>query len=300
MRSNKKAIKESPSRFIFLLFDVLMLIAVAFVCFIPIWHIMMGSISNPTNLNVEKGLIFYPLANLDFTPYRIILKYQKLWMAYRNTILYIISSCVLTGLLTTIAGYVFSRKRFHFRNAFMLFISFTMLFNGGMIPTYIVIRKLGMVDTPFALVIPGALTVFNIILMRTSMENVPQDLEEAARIDGASDLTIRFKVILPLCKATFAVIMLFTAVARWNDYFSALLYLPTKSQYYPLQMVLREILITTTSDITNSQDLQNKSTIYKKAIEYACIVVSTLPILCIYPFVQKYFVTGMTIGAVKS
>lgn len=300
MRSNKKAIKESPSRFIFLLFDVLMLITVAFVCFIPIWHIMMGSISNPTNLNVEKGLIFYPLANLDFTPYRIILKYQKLWMAYRNTILYIISSCVLTGLLTTIAGYVFSRKRFHFRNAFMLFISFTMLFNGGMIPTYIVIRKLGMVDTPFALVIPGALTVFNIILMRTSMENVPQDLEEAARIDGASDLTILFKVILPLCKATFAVIMLFTAVARWNDYFSALLYLPTKSQYYPLQMVLREILITTTSDITNSQDLQNKSTIYKKAIEYACIVVSTLPILCIYPFVQKYFVTGMTIGAVKS
>ncbi|MBQ6551969.1 MAG: carbohydrate ABC transporter permease [Lachnospiraceae bacterium] len=292
--------KITPGRVIFLIIDVIILLLVAFVCVAPIIHIIMGSISSPEKLNVYTKLIFRPLGKVDLTPYRIILKYKKLWMAYRNTLIYIVSTCALTAVLTSIAGYVFSRKRMFMRNFFMLLISFTMLFNGGMIPTYIIIRKIGLVDTPYSMIIPGALSVFNIILMRTSMQNVPQELEEAARIDGATDIKVLFHVILPLCKATFAVIMLFTAVAKWNDYFSALLYLPNKQQYYPLQMVLREILITTTSDITNTQSLQNSATMYKKAIEYACIVVSTLPILCIYPFVQKYFVTGMTLGAVKS
>ena len=183
----------------------------------------------------------------------------------------------------------------------MMIISFTMLFNGGMIPNYIVIRGLHMTDTPWALIVPGALSVFNIIIMRTSMENVPMELSEAAKIDGAKDLRILWSVILPLCKATFAVIMLFTAVAKWNDYFSALLYLPTRNDLYPLQMVLREILITATSDISsNAANLVESSNIYKKGIEYASIVVSTLPVICIYPFIQKYFVTGVTLGAVKS
>ena len=208
---------------------------------------------------------------------------------------------MLTGILTTIAGYIFSRKRFHYRNAFMMFISFTMLFNGGMIPNYLVMKGLHLTDNPLVMIVPGALGVFNIIIMRTSMGNIPEALEEAARIDGASDVKILWSVILPLCKATFAVIMLFTAVAKWNDYFSALLYLPTRRDLYPLQMALREIIITSTSDITSSAaTLIENSSIYKKSIEYASIVVSTLPILCIYPFVQKYFVTGITMGAVKS
>lgn len=294
--------KKSPGRILFLVFDVVLMLLIAYVCIIPIWHITMTSFSNPTMVNSHKGIIYWPLGEFDITAYKTILKYKKLWRAYGNTILYIISSCALTAVLTTLAGYIFSRKRFFYRNFFMMIISFTMLFNGGMIPTYMVIRKLGMVDTPFALIIPYSLTVFNIIIMRTAMENVPQELEEAARIDGASDLVILIKVILPLCKATFAVIMLFTAVMKWNDYFSALLYLPTKSEYYPLQMVLRQILITATTDLSSTDltSLQNSMTLYKREIEYASIVVSTLPILCIYPFVQKYFVTGMTVGAVKS
>lgn len=293
--------RTNAGRLIFLVIDVLIMLLVIYVCFIPIWHIIMSSMSNPTALNTHRGLLMLPAQNFDFTPYKIILKYQKLWAAYINTIIYIVSSCLLTGLLTTLAGYVFSRKRLYFRNIFMLIISFTMLFNGGMIPTYMVIRKLGLIDTPLSMVIPGALTVFNIIIMRTALENIPAELEEAARIDGASDLKILFKIILPLCKATFAVIMLFTAVYRWNDYFSALLYLPTKSEYYPLQMVLRQILITAKVDLTSTaNDVQNASSIYAKQVEYASIVVSTLPILCVYPFAQKYFVTGMTLGAVKS
>ena len=293
--------KEKPSRIVFVVINTLILLLITYVCLAPIWHMVMASISNPTALNTHIGLVFWPLENVDVQAYRIILQYDKLWGSYLNTILYIISTCILTAVLTTIAGYVFSRKTFYYRNGFMMIISFTMLFNGGMIPNYIVMKWLHLTDTPWVLIIPGALSVFNIIIMRTSMENVPMELSEAAKIDGASDLRILWSVILPLCKATFSVIMLFTAVAKWNDYFSALLYLPKRSDLYPLQMVLREILITSTADFSCiSFDMADSATVYKKGIEYASIVVSTLPVICIYPFIQKYFVTGVTMGAVKS
>lgn len=292
--------KIKAPRVIFLTFAVAFLIMVAAVCLLPVWHVMMGSISNPTSINTQKGLILYPLTNFDSRAYSIILTYQKLWNSYLNTFIYIIMACVLTGISTVIAGYVFSRKRFYYRNSFMLIISSTMLFNGGMIPTYMVIRNLGMLDTRWAIVVPGMLNVFNIIIMRTSMEGISDALEEAARLDGASDFTIMFKIILPLCKSTFAVIMLFCAVAKWNDYMSALLYLPTRTDLQPLQMVLRSILVDSSQEFTSSSDIVQNTSLYKQNIEYAVIVVSTLPILCIYPFVQKYFVTGMTIGAVKS
>ena len=291
--------RVSPSRAVFLVIAVLFLLAIALVCFLPIWHVIMASISNPTQVNVSKGLILSPLGNVDVTAYKMLLSYQSLWSGYRNTIFYIILSCVITGVLTIIAGFVFSRNRFIYRNTFMLIISFTMLFNGGMIPTYMVIRNIGMVDTIWALVVPGALSVFNIILMRTSMQEISDSLEEAARLDGANDFVIMFKIVLPLCKATFAVIMLFTIVMKWNDYMSALLYLPTKTELYPLQMELRKILFQSTKEITSASDVSS-STVYARNVEYGAIVISTLPILCVYPFVQKYFVTGMTIGAVKA
>ena len=284
--------RVSPSRAVFLVVAVLFLLAIALVCFLPIWHVIMASISNPTQVNVSKGLILSPLGNVDVTAYKMLLSYQSLWTGYRNTIFYIILSCVITGV-------VFSRNRFFYRNTFMLIISFTMLFNGGMIPTYMVIRNIGMVDTIWALVVPGALSVFNIILMRTSMQEISDSLEEAARLDGANDFVIMFKIVLPLCKATFAVIMLFTIVMKWNDYMSALLYLPTKTELYPLQMELRKILFQSTKEITSASDVSS-STVYARNVEYGAIVISTLPILCVYPFVQKYFVTGMTIGAVKA
>ncbi len=291
--------KMTKARAVFLVFAVLFLLAVSFVCFVPIWHVVMSSISNPTELNVSKGLVLYPLKNVDPNAYSMILQYKSLWSGYANTLLFIVLSCITTGVFTVIAGYVFSRRRFFYRNTFMLIISFTMLFNGGMIPTYMVISKLGMLDTVSAMVIPGSLSVFNIILMRTSMQDISDALEEAARLDGANDFVIMFRIILPLCKSTFAVIMLFTVVMKWNDYMSALLYLPTRTDLYPLQMALRSILFQSTKEITSASDVST-TTMYSRSIEYAAIVVSTLPILCAYPFVQKYFVTGMTVGAVKS
>ena len=292
-------LKEKPSRIVFIVINTILLVLITYVCIVPIWHMVMASISNPTQVNVSKGLILSPLGNVDTTAYKMLLSYQSLWTGYRNTIFYIILSCVITGVLTIVAGFVFSRNRFFYRNTFMLIISFTMLFNGGMIPTYMVIRNIGMVDTIWALVVPGALSVFNIILMRTSMQEISDSLEEAARLDGANDFVIMFKIVLPLCKATFAVIMLFTIVMKWNDYMSALLYLPTKTELYPLQMELRKILFQSTKEITSASDVSS-STVYARNVEYGAIVISTLPILCVYPFVQKYFVTGMTIGAVKA
>ena len=291
--------RVTPSRAVFLVFAVLFLLLIAVVCFIPMWHVVMASISDPTQLNVNKGLVLAPLERVDTTAYTMILAYQSLWTGYRNTIFYIVLSCLITGALTIMAGFVFSRNRFFYRNTFMLIISFTMLFNGGMIPTYMVINSIGMVDTIWAMVIPGALNVFNIILMRTSMQEISDSLEEAARLDGANDFVIMFKIILPLCKATFAVIMLFTIVMKWNDYMSALIYLPTRDDLQPLQMALRQILFQSTQEITSSSSVSN-ATVYARSVEYAAIVVSTLPILLVYPFVQKYFVTGMTIGAVKA
>ena len=295
--------KTSVSRIIFMVFAVAFLILVLFVSVIPLWHVIMGSISNPTATTTSRSLILYPLRNVDFQAYAIIGRYQRLWSGYLNTFIYIVMQCALTGLLVTIAGYIFSRKRFRLRNAFMLFISATMLFNGGMIPMYMIVRNLKLLDTRGAMVLPAAIGVFNIIMMRTAMEGIPEALEEAARIDGAGELTTMFKIILPLCKATFAVIMLFTAVGKWNDYMSALLYLPNRTDLYPLQMVLRTILFnisSATQDMAAQTNVKDSVTMYQKSIEYAVIVVSTLPVLCIYPFVQKYFVSGVTIGAVKS
>lgn len=292
--------KKSPSRILFLVIAYALLVLIALVCLMPIWHVAMASISNPSYLQVNKGIILAPLHNVDFTAYKIIANYEKLWLSYRNTFLYIVGQCAITGLLSVIAGYVFSRRRFFYRNGFMMFISFTMLFNGGMIPLYMVVRKLGMLDTVWAMLIPGALNVFNIILMRTSMQGISDELEEAARVDGAGDFTIMFKIILPLCKATFAVIMLFTIVGKWNEFMPALLYLPTRTDLYPLQMVLRTILFNSSKEITSSTDALSGMSLYGKSVEYAVIIASTLPILCVYPFVQKYFVTGVTLGAVKS
>lgn len=291
--------KRSPGRIIFLICAWIFLLFITVVCLMPIWHVIMASISNPTELNVTRGIVLKPLKNVDINAYKMILKYQKLWRGYRNTIMYCVLACALTGVMTVIAGYVFSRNRFRFRNTFMLLISFTMLFNGGMIPTYMVIRKIGFLDTVWAIVVPGCIGVFNIILMRTSMQGISDALEEAARLDGANDFVIMFRIILPLCKATFAVIMLFTIVGQWNNYMSALLYLPNKSNLYPLQMELRTILYQSTKEITSASDV-NAGSVYARSVEYAAIVVATVPILLVYPFVQKYFVSGMTIGAIKA
>ena len=289
--------KKSPARILFLILNTILMVLIAFVCFVPIWHVIMASISDPGLVDKNTGLILFPLGKVSINGYKYVLSYNNVWIGYRNTIFYVVAQCLITGVLTVVAGYILSRKRFQFRGILMGIISFTMLFNGGMIPTYMVVRDLHMLDTRWAMLIPSALNVFYIIIMRTSIQTIPDSLEESATIDGAGELKIMFKIILPLSKATFAVILLFIAVAKWNEWFPALLYLSDNSRY-PLQMFLRDILIKQT-DFTSSSDALDQTQLYKVLVKYCVIVVSTLPILCVYPFVQKYFVTGVMIGSVK-
>lgn len=291
-------IKEHFSRKIFVAFNTLFMIFLSFICLLPIWHVIMASISDPVKVDTTNGFILRPLGRVSLEAYHIIARYSGIWRGYLNTLFYMVAQCLITGALSVLTGYILSRPRFRFRNVLMGIITFTMLFNGGMIPTYMIVRKLGLLDTYAALLIPGALQTFNIIVMRTAIAAIPNSLEESARIDGAGEFTIMWKVIFPLCKATFAVIILFVAVGKWNEWFSALLYLPTARNKYPLQMYLREILIQS-ADVTNAQEAMDNAALYKTLVKYSSIVVSTLPILCIYPFVQKYFVTGVMMGSIK-
>ena len=291
-------IRLSLSQLLFTLFNTAFMVLLCVICIVPLWHVIMASISEPALVDLAPGFILRPLGKASTKAFSLIMQYKGIWTGYRNTIFYVVAQCIITSLLSVIAGYILSRKRFRYRGVLMGMITFTMLFNGGMIPTYMVVKNLGFLDHYSALLIPGALQVFFIIIMRTAIAGIPDSLEESARIDGAGELTIMWKVILPLCKATFAVIILFVAVGKWNEWFSALLYLPTAKDKYPLQMFLREILIQSTT-VSNAADAMEGAALYKTLAKYASIVVTTLPILCIYPFVQKYFVSGVMVGSVK-
>ena len=295
-------VKKTLGGRIFTLCNTLFMLFMIVVCVVPLLHVLWASVSDPALVETSSGIILYPLGSVSFNAYKIILKYKGIWTGYKNTIFYVIAQCLLTGTLTVIAGYVLSRKRFRYRNSVMAIMAFTMLFNGGMIPTYMVVRNLHLLDTYWACLIPGALQVFNVIIMRTAIQGIPDSLEESARMDGAGEFTVMFRVILPLCKATFAVIILFIAVGKWNSWFEALLYLPQDKSKYPLQMYMREILInndTSSMNNVNSGDLMDNAQLYKTLVKYGSIIVSTVPILCVYPFVQKYFVTGVMIGSVN-
>lgn len=293
--------KRSKGEKIFSVVNTIILIIIGIICIVPMLHVIMASVSDPVAVAQSHNLILKPLKSIQFEAYRMILEYEGLWKGYRNTIFYVVAQCIITTTLSAIGGYCLSRKTFRYRKTVMLFILFSMIFNGGMIPTYMVVRKLGILDTVWAMLLPGAVSSFNIIVMRTAFMSIPDSLVESAVLDGAGELTVLFKIMLPLVKSSIAVIVLFTAVAKWNDYYTALIYLPTNQDLLPLQMYIRNILNSTssiTSGSSSSEVVQAAAT-YSKLIEYAVITVSTLPILCIYPFVQKYFIKGVMIGSVK-
>lgn len=282
---------------LFTILNYLLLTALGFLCIAPMLHTVFASFSEPGPLGAHVGFIFKPLG-FTLNGYRLVFQNPNIYTGYLNTLIYVISATLLGTALTITSGYVLSRKGLLLRNHLMFFLAFTMMFNGGMIPFYMVVRNLGMLDTRWALIIPGCVNVFNIIIMRTSMAEIPDSLEEAARIDGAGSLTIMTKIIIPLSKATIAVVVLFYAVGQWNSWFNASIFLQDRS-LYPLQLILRDILIQNDASQMNRNDMENNLAIYKELIKYCTTVIATLPILCVYPFVQKYFVKGVMIGSVK-
>lgn len=290
--------KQTTGEKIFTIINYIVLGLLAITCILPVWHVLCASVSDPYAVATSTSFILHPLKIFQTEAYKIILSYNGLWTGYRNTILYVACQSLLAVVFASIAGYVLSRKGIRFKGIFMLLLVIPLLFNGGMVPTYIVMQTLHLLDTPLVMILPGSMNVIYFIFMRIAIESLPPDLEESARLDGASEFRIMVQIILPLCKATIAVIVLFTAVAKWNDYMSALIYLPTRTDLYPLQMSIRSILNSANSITNASQAIENANA-YSQLIQYAVIIVSIAPIMCIYPFVQKYFVKGVTLGAVK-
>lgn len=286
---------------LFMVFNVLFLTLVAFVCVAPMLHTIFASISDPVLLRSSTGIILWPLGTPNLKGYELIFKNQTIWLGYKNTIFYVVVGTAISTFLTCLGGFALSRPNLYWKNHIMLLISFTMLFSGGLIPTYTVVKMLGLAETRWVMIIPSAISVFNLIIMRTSMQSIPPSLEESAKMDGAGHFTVLTRIIIPVSRATIAVIALFYALNIWNSWFPASIYLTKRKDLLPLQAILREILIMndTTSVMDTSELSANASGLYKNLVQYATTVVATLPILCIYPFVQKYFVTGVMIGSIK-
>ena len=264
----------------------------------PLWFVVIASISNSDLVNQGK-VILLP-KDIRFYGFSQIIKDSRIWIGYRNTIIYVVTGTLLNMIITMPAAYALSRKDFKARNPVMFYFVFTMYFSGGLVPTYMVVNKLGLINTPWILVVIGALNIYNLIIARTFIQNsVPNELYESAMLDGASHFRIFLSVVLPLCKAIIAVEVLYYAVYHWNDYFNALIY-TSDASVQPLQMVLRRILLQNEAFAGGSGGVQGG---YAQSsadqIKYAVIIVSTVPILLVYPFVQKYFEKGVTIGAVK-
>ncbi|MDR6726230.1 putative aldouronate transport system permease protein [Paenibacillus amylolyticus] len=230
--------------------------------------------------------------------YTAVLQNPMVLTGYRNTLFYVIAGTAINLIMTTLGAYALSRRNVYFRNHIMLYIVITMVFSGGLIPSFLLINNLGMLNTPWALLLPGAINSFNLIIMRTAFQTIPASLEESARIDGANDWVIMTRIIIPLSMPVIAVMILWYAVGHWNSYFNALIYLRDR-ELFPLQLVLREILISNSTDNMMTGAATGDRMDIGITIKYATIIVSTLPILVLYPFLQKYFVHGVMIGALK-
>ena len=288
-------IKVSRGEKIFQVFNYCFLTLVALLCLYPMWHVLMGSFSKGTRLETASGLSLWPLG-FSLDAYERVFSNSLIFSCYRNTIFVIVTSMILQMVLTTIAAYFFSRKKVMFKKPLMLFLLFTMYVEGGTIPFYLTLKDFQLTNNLWGLIIPFMVNTYNLIILRMSFESIPDSLCEAARINGAGHLTILWQIVLPLSKASLAVIALYYGVAQWNSWFWASAIMRNK-ELLPLQAIRREILISGEQAGMDATGIDAVG--LGISIKYATIVVSTVPVLMIYPFVQKYFTQGVMIGAVK-
>lgn len=292
--------RHSISDIVFNIFNYGFLVLLTFACLYPIWHVIIASVSDPTKLIMHKGLLLWPLDfNLD--GYKLAFGDNELLIGFKNTMIYCVLGTAVNMVLTCMGAYALSRKNLMLKGVIMSIIVVTMFFSGGLIPWYITVKKLGMSNNIWAMVLPTALNTWNMIILRTGFQSVPTELEEAAIIDGASQARILTDVILPLSKPVLAVIFLYYFVGNWNAWFNASVLLDDRS-LYPLQLFLKEILVQNSTSMTSnptSYGLMENANSYRELVKYCVTVVVTIPILCIYPFLQKYFVKGVYVGSIK-
>lgn len=278
--------------------NYVVLALITFACIVPVLHTLMASFSSPAELAQHEGLIWRPLG-FTLEGYKLVVKNRAIASGYLNTIFYVVVATTLNILLTSIGAYVCSRKKALFSKPITFMITFTMFFSGGLIPFYLTVNNLGLTGTRWSQIFPVAISAWNLIIMRTSIADLPDSVEESAEIDGANDIVILFRIVMPLIKPVLAVMVLFYAVGHWNSWFNAMVFLRDRDMY-PLQLILREILLQNdTTQIMQLADTNNEGDIYKMLVKYCTTVVATVPILCIYPFLQKYFVKGVMIGSIK-
>ena len=298
-KSVNKSVKNKNGDKLFYVVCYAIIILLTLSVLYPVIFILSASFSSPAAL--ARGSVFLWPVDFSLEGYKTLFMYKKVWIGYRNTIFYVIIGTSINVILTMICAYPMARKDLWGRSLLSFLFTFTMLFSGGMIPNYLLVRGLGMVDTVWSMVIPGAMSVYNMIVARTFIQsNIPDELLEATRIDGCDDIRFFFKMVLPLSKAIISVLVLWYAVGHWNAYFNAFLYLYNEN-LYPLQIFLRDILVNSTFSVDMMMDAEEAANLQylKLLLKYALIVVSTAPLLTVYPFVQKYFVKGVMIGSVK-
>lgn len=267
----------------------------------PMLYVAFCSFSDPQTFASVRGMLLKP-AGFSLDGYKMVFQMDSIWIGYRNTIMYVVCGTLLSMVLTIMGAFILSHNDFMLRKPIMMIIVFTMYFGGGMIPTYLCINSLGINNTVWAVLLPGAVSVYNMIVLRTSFKGIPKGLLESATIDGAGDCTVLFRIILPLSMASLATITLFYAVGNWGAWWNAMIYLQKRRDLYPLQLFLRELLILDKGSdgyLNSMSGAEVDRYLVQEIMKYCVIMVSTLPILCVYPFIQKYFVKGVMVGAIK-
>lgn len=293
------AIVENKSRGerIFNGVNIFILLLLTLIFFYPLWHCLMASFSDPGKLLANSEALLWP-AGYSLQGYEAVLSNQNILTGYKNTLFYVIVGTSLSMVLTLVGAYALTRQGLMLKKPIMVMIVITMYIGGGMIPDFMVVSKLGLFDSRWSVILATAITTYNLMVMRTAFLQVPHSLEESAMLDGANDFVILWRILLPVTKATIAVVALFYAVGRWNAWFNASIFLRGRSKY-PLQLFLREILIANQTSGNDGVTSEYGMFYLEEIVKYCTIIVSTVPILCIYPFVQKYFVTGVMLGSVK-
>ena len=282
---------------LFTVFNYALLTLILLLTLYPCWYVVVASVSDPVKLYAGSKFMIWP-RGFSLQAYDIIMDHAMLWKSYSNTLIYVSVSTVLGLTLTILGAFVLSRKYLPGKNVMLMMVTITMFFGGGLIPSYLVNVKLGLVNTRWAMILPGAISTYNMIMMLTYFRGIPDSLEESARIDGANELIILTWIVIPLSLPVIAVISLYIIVSHWNSYIAATIYLRDR-ELYPLQVILREILISGSSNLDQMTSGYDDFAAYSEAVKYATIIVSTLPVLAIYPFLQRFFVKGVMLGAIK-
>ena len=294
------AIKKGAPRITFEIFNISFMVLLSVIMLYPFLYVASASVSS--NSSILAGRVGIIPDTIDLKAYTAVFKYKQVWNSYRNTLFYTSFGTAINLVLTILAAYPLSRKDFYGKSLFSFMIAFTMLFGGGLIPTFLVVRDLGMFNTIWAILLPGAIGTMNVIIMRTFFQGIPDSLEEAATIDGCTDMQVLVKIILPLSTASLMTIGMFYAVGHWNSWFDSMIYLRDNTKH-PLQLVLRSIVLQNQiNDLVSEKagtSIEDGTNLIAESVKYAVIMVAVIPILCVYPFIQKYFVKGVMIGSIK-